>query len=33
MVADAHSFVFRNLKPFFALAAIPIALTTGLWVI
>jgi hypothetical protein len=33
MVADAYSFVFHNLKPFFALATIPIILTTGLWVV
>ncbi len=33
MVANAYSFVFHNLKPFFALATIPIILTTGLWVV
>lgn len=29
-VVDAYGFVFRNIKPFFALAAIPIALTIGI---
>jgi hypothetical protein len=32
-VTDAYGFVFHNLKPFFALAAIPIALLVGLWII
>ncbi len=31
-IADPYKFLFTNIKPFFALAAIPIALAVGLWI-